>query len=139
MKLELPFALPSSLTGHLDDCYFKTDKDEAILRVPIYEAELKYYYSNYNDYYYLPKEDTAIHKSIASFVDKKYREKAKPDNCYTKKSGQYLREWDLVFTPFFKSDYKNERIFFDLNANLKQSRFALSVYASHIIAHILEI
>ena len=139
MKLELPFALPSSLTGHLDDCYFKTDKNEAILRVPIYEAELKYFYSNYKDYYYLPKEDTAIHKSIASFVDKKYREKAKAENCYTKKSGQYLREWDLVFTPFFKSDYKDERIFFDLNSNLKQSRFALSVYASHIIAHILEI
>ena len=139
MKLELPFALPSSLTGHLDDCYFKTDKDEAILRVPIYEEELKYFYSHYEDYYYLPKEDTAIHKSIASFVDKKYREKAKPENCYTKKSGQYLREWDLVFTPFFKSDYKDDKIFFDLNANLKQSRFALSVYASHIIAHILEI
>jgi len=139
MKLSLPFALPASLTGHLDDCYFKTDKDEAILRVPIYETELKYFYSYYNDYYYLPKEDTAIHKSIASFVDKAYRVKAKPDNCYTKKFGQYLREWDLVFSPFFKTDYKDDKIFFDLNSNLKQSRFALSVYASHIIAHILEI
>ena len=139
MRLSLPFPLPSSLTGHLDDCYFKIEKDEAILRVPIFEAELKYFYSNYNDYYYLPKEDTAIHKSIASFVDRNYRVKAKPETCYTKKAGQYLREWDLVFAPFFKSDYKDDRIFFDLNANLKQSRFALSVYASHIIAHILEI
>ncbi|MBO4457752.1 MAG: ribonuclease H-like domain-containing protein [Butyrivibrio sp.] len=138
MKLSLPFALPSSLTGHVDDCYFKTDKDEAILRVPLIEAELKYFYSNYKDYYYLPKEDMAIHKSIASFVDKAYREKAKATNCYTKKESQYLREWDLVFTPFFKSDYEDSRIFFELNENLKRSRFAMSIYASHVIAHILE-
>lgn len=138
MKLALPFELPSSLSGNLDNCYFKIVGKEATLRVPLYEAELKYYYSNYKDYYYLPKEDMAIHKSIAEFVDKAYREKATPENCYTKKAGQYLLEWDLVFAPFFKEDYKDKRFFFDLNENMKKSRFAMSLYASHVIAHILE-
>ncbi|MBQ6588440.1 MAG: ribonuclease H-like domain-containing protein [Butyrivibrio sp.] len=138
MKLSLPFELPSSLSGNLDNCYFKIVGSEATLRVPLYEQELKYYYSNYKDYYYLPKEDMAIHKSIAEFVDKAYREKATPENCYTKKAGQYLLEWDLVFAPFFKEDYKDKRFFFDLNENLKKSRFAMSLYASHVIAHILE-
>ena len=138
MKLTLPFELPSSLSGNLDNCYFKIVGKEATLRVPLYEAELKYYYSNYKDYYYLPKEDMAIHKSIAEFVDKAYREKATPENCYTKKAGQYLLEWDLVFAPFFKEDYKDKRFFFDLNENMKKSRFAMSLYASHVIAHILE-
>ena len=138
MKLSLPFELPSSLSGNLDNCYFKIVGSEATLRVPLYETELKYYYSNYKDYYYLPKEDMAIHKSIAEFVDKAYREKATPENCYTKKEGQYLLEWDLVFAPFFKEDYKDKRFFFDLNENMKKSRFAMSLYASHVIAHILE-
>lgn len=139
MKLELPVALPSSLSGNLDNCYFKIVGNEATLRVPLYETELKYYYSNYKDYYYLPHEDMAIHKSIASFVDKAYREKATPENCYTKKEGQYLLEWDLVFAPFFKTDYEDKRFFFDLNENMKKSRFAMSLYACHVIAHVLEL
>ena len=48
------------------------------MRVPLYEEEMKYFYSNYKNYYYLPDEDTAIHKSVASYVDKKYRVQATP-------------------------------------------------------------
>ena len=136
-KLSLPFELPASLSGNIDCCFFKTEGSSAVLRVPLYEAELKYYYANYKDYFYLPKEDMAIHKSIASFVDKAYREKATAENCYTKKEGQYLIEWDLVFAPFFKESYDDKRFFFDLNENMKKSRFAMSLYASHVIAHIL--
>ncbi len=137
MKLRLPFALPTSLAGNIDGCFFKTHGDEASLRVPLYEEELKYYYSNYKDYYYLPQEDMAIHKSLAEFVDKNYRQKATPETCYTKKSGQYLIEWDLVFAPFFKRDYQDRNFFFDLNENMKKSRFAMSLYACHVIEHIL--
>lgn len=139
MKLSLSVPLPAPLSRNLDGCFFKAEGDEASLRVPMFEKELKYYYSNYKDYYYLPKEDMAIHKSIASFVDKAFREKATAENCYTKKEGQYLQEWDLVFTPFFKEDYKDKCFFFDLNENVKKSRFAMSLYASHVIAHILEV
>ena len=138
MKFTLPFKLPASLSGNLNSCYFKIEGDEGTLRVPLFEKELKYFYSNYKDYYYLPHEDTAIHKSIASFVDKAYREQAKPENCYTKKEGQYLMEWDLVFAPFFKESYNDKRFFFDLNENMKKSRFAMSLYACHVISHILD-
>ena len=81
----------------------------------------------------------AIHKSIAGFVDKDFREKATAENCYTKKAGQYLREWDLCFSPFFKKNYGDKEFFFDLNDNMKQSRFAMSLYACHVIAHVLEL
>ncbi len=139
MKLALPYYLPTSLSGGADGFYFRAEGSEAILKVPLYEEELKYFYSNYKDYYYLPKEDMAIHKSLATFVDKDFREKAKPENCYTKKKGQYLKEWDLVFSPFFKHNYNDKSFFFDLNENMKQSRFAMSLYATHVIAHILDL
>ncbi len=139
MKLTVNCKLPSSLSGNMDGCYFKITENEAILRVPLYETELKYFYSNYKDYYYLPKEDMAMHKSIAGFVDKDYRQKATAENCYTRKEGQYLREWDLCFAPFFKKDYNDKNFYFDLNENMKQSRFAMSLYACHVIAHVLEL
>ncbi len=139
MKLALPRTLPATIAGNVDGCFFKASGQEGTLRVPLYETELKYFYSNYKDYYYLPQEDMAIHKSLADFVDKNFREKATRQNCYTRKEGQYLQEWDLVFTPFFKRDYENKNFYFDLNENMKKSRFAMSLYASHAIAHILGI
>ncbi len=139
MKMALPTDLPAPVSGNADGCFFKATGREATLRVPLYETELKYFYSNYKDYYYLPQEDMAIHKSLATFVDKDFREKAKPENCYTKKEGQYLLEWDLVFAPFFKKDYEDKNFYFDLNENMKKSRFAMSLYASHAIAHIMGI
>ncbi len=139
MKLLLPMWLPVPITGNGDGCYFRAKGNEAVVRVPLYEEELKYFFSNYKDYYYLPHEDVAIHKSLAEFVDKGFKEKAKAANCYTRRQGQYLVEWDLVFAPFFKRDYEDKNIFFDLNENMKKSRFGMSLYAAHVIAHILDI
>ncbi len=138
MKLRLPYNLPSSLSGNESGCFFKAEGNEATLKVPLYETELKYFYSNYKDYYFLPQEDMAIHKSLAGFVDKDFKEKATPENCYTKKEGQFLQEWDLVFAPFFKRDYQDKCFFFDLNENMKKSRFAMSLYGCHVVAHIMD-
>ncbi len=139
MKLSLALELPAPISGNVDGCFFKAYKSEATIKVPLYEEELRYFYSNYKDYYYLPHEDMAIHKSIAAFVDKDYREKARPDNCYTKREGQYLKEWDMVFAPFFKRDYNDKNFYFDLNENMKKSRFAMSLYACHVVCHILNL
>lgn len=46
--------------------------------------EFKNYYPDYKNYYYLPEEDTAIHKSVSSYVDKSHRIKATKDNCYSR-------------------------------------------------------
>jgi uncharacterized protein YprB with RNaseH-like and TPR domain len=139
MKLSLAISLPAPITGNGDGCYFRVKGNEAVVRVPLIEDELKYFYANYKDYYYLPSEDMAIHKNLAEFVDKDFREKAKPENCYTKKEGQYLMEWDLVFSPFFKKDYEDKNLYFDLNGIMKKSRFAMSLYACHVMAHVLDL
>ena len=59
--------------------------------------------------FYLPEEDMAIHKSIASFVDKDYREQATAANCYTRKFSLYLPQWEVLVEPFFKREYKRLR------------------------------
>ncbi len=103
------------------------------LRVPLYEEEMKYFYSNYKDYYYLPLEDVAIHKSIASFVDKEHRVQARAQTCYTRKYSSYLPQWEVLFEPFFKRDYKSPEIFFEITDSFKQDRKAFQMYALHIL------
>lgn len=133
MSLKLPSSLPSGISYGVNGCYFSGCGYEGKLRVPMYEEELKYFYSNYKDYYYLPKEDVAIHKSVAAFVDKEYRQQALASNCYTRKASTYLPQWEVLFTPFFKRDYKDHALFFELTDEFKTQRESFNQYAHHVL------
>lgn len=126
-------ALPKSVSASAGQCLFRGEGSECTLKIPILEEELKYFYSNYQDYYYLPTEDVALHKSVAGCVDKAYRIQASAANCYTRKLSSYLPQWEHVFTPFFKRDYKSQELFFELTDDLKRDRDAFSQYASHVL------
>lgn len=82
--------LPRQISYGLDGVYLSGNQKKVSLAIRLYEGELKYFYPNYKDYYYLPAEDTAIHKSVAAYVDKAHREQARASTCYTKKSGLFL-------------------------------------------------
>jgi len=94
---------------------------------------MKYFYSNYKDYYYLPAEDVALHKSVASFVDKSHRVQACASNCYTRKYAAYLPQWDMFVEPFFKRDYKSKELFFELTEEMKTDRDLFSRYAQYLL------
>lgn len=100
MKLTFPCAIPRPISAFSNGCGFNGEGNEGILKVPVYEEEMKYFYSNYKDYYYLPAEDTAIHKSVSSFVDRTYRVQATAATCYTRKFSSYLPQWDVQIEPF---------------------------------------
>lgn len=133
MTLELPTTLPRPLSVSANGCSFNGEGKTGILEVPIYDEEMKYFYSNYKDYYYLPVEDTAIHKSVASFVDKEHRMQATAATCYTRKFSSYLPQWDIQVEPFFKRDYKSRELFFELTDERKKDRTLFSVYASYLL------
>lgn len=139
LKVTLPATLPTPIRATKDNFYLMIEGNVANIKAPLFDAELKYFYANYKDYYYLPNEDQAIHKSIASFVNNAYKTKATAATCYTRKPSQFLQEWDLVFTPFFKTDYNDKNIYFELDDNIKKSRTAMSLYAAHIMRHIFSI
>lgn len=133
MNLRLTTTLPTAISYSANGCYFSGNGTEGKLKVPLYEAEMKYFYSNYKDYYYLPKEDIAIHKSVASYVDKNFREPAHASNCYTRKISSYLPQWDTEFTPFFKRDYDSKELFFELTDEMKTQREEFNRYALHVL------
>ncbi len=126
-----PLPIPISFMGK--GCHFKGEGNEGTLIIPIYEEELKYFYANYKDYYYLPTEDVALHKSISSFVDKDYRQQATASNCYTRKLSCFLPQWKVLVEPFFKREYGSKDLFFELTDDIKRNRQLFSDYASHVL------
>lgn len=100
--------------------------------VPAFCGELKYFYDNYKDYEYLPVEDEAIHKSVAAYVDKKYRQRATRQNCYTKKTDRFLPEYDTLFSPVFKYSFDNRQLYFP--ASVLDSPENIKMYARHLTA-----
>lgn len=79
-----------SMAFSLPPAALTLDKTACTLTLPLYQGTLKYFFDNPKDYYYLPKEDMAVHKSVAAFVEKDFRQKATAATCYTKTEGQYL-------------------------------------------------
>lgn len=81
--------------------------------VPRYDMTAYYYFSNYKDYYYLPMEDTAVHKSLASRVEKEYRRPATRETARQKKSGSFLPQLTERIGPVFRFRPGDELCFFE--------------------------
>lgn len=66
------------------------DPESVLKRIPTITGELKHFYKDYKNYYYLPAEDTAYHRSVSEFVDKNARVRATARTAYTKKTGTFV-------------------------------------------------
>lgn len=126
-------ALPRPVSCHGKDCYFTGKEHHGLIKVPVFSEEMKYFYSDYKDYYYLPMEDSAIHKSVASYVSPEFRKQATAATCYTKKSADFLPQWEVIFEPFFKREYESKNLFFELTEEFKNNRDAFKKYIRHIL------
>ncbi len=100
-----PAVLPFSLVA---------EGDAAMLMVQLFQGELKFFFPDPENYYYLPDEDTAIHRSVGGFVDRAHRVPAKKSNCYTKKSGLFVPQPEPLYTPAFYAAFKDPLSYFPL-------------------------
>lgn len=137
IRIELSVNLPVAISYSKDLIQLTAYDKVATLKISIYEGELKYFYANYKDYYYLPAEDYAIHKSLASFVDKDYRIKAKPSNCYIKKQGIFAPQYEMVITPCFKSKHQDKLSFLEIHTDFLLQEENLEQYVKHIMSYLI--
>ncbi len=137
MAFDLPTALPVPISFLYDKCYFTGAAGQGMLRVPLVEDELKYFYAGYKDYYYLPDEDISLHKSVAQYVDRAHRCPATAETCYTRKVSKFLPEWEASFTPFFKKEYSSKELYLELTDERRTDRKFFSEYVAHVLNHMV--
>lgn len=84
LTLQNTNSFPKSVLYHTEEYSILMENSSIQLRIPVTNNQLKLYHTNYKDYYYLPEEDTAIHKSVSAYVDASHRKKATKATCYTR-------------------------------------------------------
>lgn len=134
VELNLSNILPVRVSYGNDVFYITAYDRTAKVSIGVYTDELKFFYPNYKDYYYLPEEDRSIHKSVAFYVDKNYRTKARAANCYSKKTGTFLPQYKEIISPYFKIDYYDKVCYFEYTEDFTSNKDLIKQYICHIIS-----
>ncbi len=139
LTLSPAYPLPKHISCSNENIYLTASEHLAKLKLPVYQGELKHFYPNYREYYYLPHEDRAIHKSVALYVDRNFRTKAKTSTCYIRKTGDFLPQYLELNTPCFKEEYSGKVSWFELTNDFLASSERLKNYALHILTWLSKI
>ncbi|MDO5389513.1 MAG: ribonuclease H-like domain-containing protein [Eubacteriales bacterium] len=83
-QLKPALSFPQPLHFLYREWEIQAANDQITVTVDLSGGFLRNYFKNYKDYFYLPQEDTVIHKSLGSFLAKSLKKQASKDTCYTK-------------------------------------------------------
>jgi hypothetical protein len=124
---DLPLPFSCSETGKF--CSLRSSEDGLLLTVDGTRETMKHFFPDYKNYYYLPLEDSAVHRSVGIYVDAAHRQKASASTCYQKASGLFFPQPQVLFFPEFRRGYREEPSWFMAGENLPEDRELLKTYA----------
>lgn len=106
--------LPKSFVAKTDTMFVKVSAtdNKVLIRLPIYDTTMKLFFENYKDYYYIPESDCCMIKELCSALPKKSYVKANRDTCYQKVEATFVKQPCKIFSPSFKTDYKDKASYF---------------------------
>lgn len=133
LHLSLAFPVPKPISVSLQQGYFTAGGASASLGIPGFQGTLKYFFDDYRSYYYLPLEDTAIHKSVAAYVDKEHRVPAKASTCYCKRTGLFLPGNAASAPPKFQQNYNDSQFYQECTEEFLQNNSSLHTYSLEIL------
>ncbi len=136
VNLRLKYKLPREL--YIEDKPFvisisQNGSDIFNFTVEIEERELKYFFPNYKDYFYLIYEDYAVHKSVGEFVDKGSKKQANRKNAYIRKKGMFIEEPELIYTPVFSEEYNSKKKYALCEEGIFEDKDKLKQYVSEVL------
>lgn len=139
LHLRLKKAIPSPFTLSKEiapgiSISLSAQETHCTLIVPLLQGELKYFFKDYKNYFYLPLEDQAIHKSVGAFVDKELRQPAKPATCYIRKQGTFIPQCELLFEPAFRTCYQDKLTYFEYKDSLFENSKQLLSYIQSMLS-----
>ena len=150
ISCQLPLALPKPLNFSTSIGSISTNKNDSsilIISLPYIEETLKHFFKDYRNYYYLPEEDRAVHKSVGCYVERKYRRAAKASTCYIKKEGIFLpipktqKHYGIQIErypyqdsfPLYKREFKSPRSFAEFDNLFSDKNESLAIYLRDVI------
>ena len=150
ISCKLPLALPKPLNFSTSIGSISTNKNDSsilIISLPYIEETLKHFFKDYRNYYYLPEEDRAVHKSVGRYGERKYRRAAKASTCYIKKEGIFLpipktqKHYGIQIErypyqdsfPLYKREFKSPRSFAEFDNLFSDKNESLAIYLRDVI------
>ena len=109
--LTIPAPIPGQLSASFPFGYITASWHTVKIKLPLYEGTLKFYYPDYKNYYYLPLEDEAVHKSVAVYIDAQHRQKATASTCYKKYNGIFVYAPQTCTLPLLKEDIRTKECY----------------------------
>ena len=88
----------------------------------------------YKNYYYIPLQDCAIHKHVASYLDPRERIPAKATTCYQRHRGLFLPQEKALFKPVFQESYHSDSFWFECTQQFMNSPSLLCLYIKSLIS-----
>lgn len=125
--------LPRPLSLEAGPYALTAEEDTGVLCVSLFEGVRKLFYPNYKDYFYLPLEDRAIHKSVGIFVDKEHRERARAANCYQNVTGVFLPQPGPVLSPSLVPEYQSKEYCTPFSGELVADAEAMGRYLPAVL------
>ena len=144
IRARLEIALPEGIYAEgsgITVSIGEEDKHLLNIAVQLFNGELKYFFADYKNYYYLPAEDYAIHKSVGEYVDRKARKQATARTCYQKRSGIFVPQYEPVIAPVFYTDYKAQPFYGELTEYIEKNDGNIDIditkrYIMSVIEHL---
>lgn len=116
------YMLPRRLACTRNGIYLNALGQDAFLQIPILHATMKHFFTDYKNYYYLPAEDMAIHKSIAAYVESASKEKASRNTCYIKQNGDFIPCAGNITKETFQENYNSKKSYLLTDSLLQASK-----------------
>ncbi len=114
IRFSLPSPVPLPRLFHDLRLFLSVQESEGELHVPLFSGELKHFFDNYRDYFYIPSDDTAVLKTIGRLMENVTTENAKASNCYIRKNGDFIplpEGCGISGLPLFKKEYKGKNLY----------------------------
>ena len=112
--LTTEYAFPQKVTAIMPDASLILQDKKAMISFPVQHGCLRHYFKDYKNYYYLPEEQTIIHKSLGVCVDPGHRQKATKENCYLEKNCAYLMHSVPDKEAYLRRDRSDTSSYFEL-------------------------
>ena len=141
-ELYIYFSCRADLDGQLivqdHPVFLSLSSDKGKLRVPLVNAVMKHFFRDFENYYYLKDEDTAIHSSLAEFISSSMKKRATVSTAYVKKEGVFLPQYKEEITPSFKTSLKSRLNYFEFSEAFLSSEKQMQIYLTGLLSGLLQ-